>query len=292
MTKLNIEKTSEENLQKLGLTSLQTKIYIALLSSGKESTLTISKTANVDRSNTYRTILRLQNMGLVTRILNTPNLYQAVSMKEAVSTIMNNKRNEYHNLKGVAQELIQTDFTNPKRSQQQEYRFEIIKQKKNMVIKKIIPACENVKESFDLLINKKTFSTGVIGLASDHLKCVRRGIKYRLITEKQDSRFFEKAINVFIIEPNFQLRLISETPQAEIVIEDKKDAFVILNPNSELGERSQLMTDHPGCVEMFQNHFDKVWNQAQECESSNRIVNPKKSKRCNAKALNSCLPYP
>ena len=52
MPNLVLEEREVEDLQKLGLTSLQAKIYMILLYAGKEKTLTLSKAANVDRSNT------------------------------------------------------------------------------------------------------------------------------------------------------------------------------------------------------------------------------------------------
>lgn len=276
MKKSNIEKNREESLQKLGRTSLQAKIYTAIFDAGKEKTLTISKTANVDRSNTYRTILQLQNMGLVTRILNTPNLYQTVPMKDAVSILINHKKDEYYNMQKVAQKLILTGSTNAEEFQQKEYEFKITKKDKKGEEKEIIDACKNIKESFDLLINKKTFSMGVIDLAKEQLNCVKRGIKYRMITEKLNSPYLEKIINVFASEPNFQIRYILKTPKAEIIINDRKNAVITLVPNSGLGERTRLETDHPGCIEMFQNHFDKIWNEAQEYKlESNQAITQK-----------------
>jgi sugar-specific transcriptional regulator TrmB len=280
MKKPNTAENREESLQKLGLTSLQAKIYSTLLDAGKEKTLTISKTANIDRSNTYRTILHLQNIGLVTKILNTPTMYQAVPMKDAVSTLINHKRDEYDNMKNVAQKLILTSSTNAEGFQQKEYEFKITKKDKKSEREEIIDACKNIKESFDLLINKKTFCEGVIDLAKEQLNCVRRGIKYRMITEKIDTQSMEEIINVFTSEPNFQIRYLTETPLAEIVINDRKVAVITLVPDSGLGERTRLETDHPGCVEMFQNHFDKIWNEAQEYKLGDQAMNDRKvSKR-------------
>ena len=280
MKKPNTAENREENLQKLGLTSLQAKIYSTLLDAGKEKTLTISKTANIDRSNTYRTILHLQNIGLVTKILNNPNLYQAVPMKDAVSTLINHKRDEYDNIKKVAQKLILTSSTNAEGFQQKEYEFRINRKDKKSEREEIIASCKNIKESFDLLINRKTFSGGVIDLAKEQLNCVRRGIKYRMITEKLDTQSMEEIINVFTSEPNFQIRYITKTPLAEIVINDRKVAVIMLSPNSGIGERSRLITDHPGCIEMFQNHFDKIWNEAQEYKLGDQAMNDRKvSKR-------------
>jgi sugar-specific transcriptional regulator TrmB len=259
-----LENSRLENLQKLGLTLLQAKIYTIVLDAGKEKILTISKIANVDRSNTYRTILHLQNMGLVEKTLGSPNIYQAIPIRDAVLTLINSKKDEYDKMQKVATKLMQTGLMNDTGFPEKEYEFKIIKKGKKAEIKFIIDSCKDIRESFDLLINKKTFCGGVIDLAKEQLTCVRRGIKYRMVTEKINSKEIQKKLALFMSEPNFQIRYITKAPEAELAIDDKKVAHVVLAPNSGLGERSMLFTNHPGCVEMFQNHFDKIWNEAEE----------------------------
>ncbi len=99
-----------ENLQKLGLTMLQAKIYTVVLDAGKEKIQTISKIANVDRSNTYRTILHLQNIGLVEETLGSPNIYQAIPVKDAVSILIDLKQNEFEKMQKVATKLMRKGF--------------------------------------------------------------------------------------------------------------------------------------------------------------------------------------
>jgi sugar-specific transcriptional regulator TrmB len=265
MSKMSELKDSRlENLQKLGLTPLQARIYTVVLDSGKEKIQTISKIANVDRSNTYRTILHLQNMGLVEKMLGSPNIYQAIPIKDAVSALIDLKKDEYDKMQKVATELMRKDLTNVLGHSEKEYEFKIINMKKRAGIKLVIDACKNIRESFDLLINKQTFCDSVIDLAEEQLTCVRRGIKYRVITEKINSKPLQKKLASFMLESNFQIRYIPKAPEAEMAINDKKVAHIDLLPYFKLGERTQLITDHPACIKMFQNHFDKLWNEAQE----------------------------
>ena len=62
-------------LQKLGLTEIQSKVYLILLSLGKEKVSTIAKMANVDRSNVYKAFDKLQKRKIVSKILGSPNLF-------------------------------------------------------------------------------------------------------------------------------------------------------------------------------------------------------------------------
>jgi hypothetical protein len=68
----------------------------------------------------------------------------------------------------------------------------------------------------------------------------------------------------FIHESLFHLRYVLNAPESEVVINDKKIAYIKLLPNSEIRQQTMLVVNYPGCVEMFQNHFNKVWEQARE----------------------------
>lgn len=266
---LDLDDEKTRNLQKLGLTSQQAKIFLVLVEVGKAKTLTISKIANVDRSNAYRTIQRLQRMGLVIKTLDTPNLYKAIPMEDAVSTLISYQKDKYDKMVESAQKLMQISSANDAQPQKKEYTFEIINRKKETMLKSIIQSCRTVQKSFDLIVNKFTFCEGVIGLANEQLRCINRGIKYRMITEKINTKPFQGIFHSFMEKPNFHLRYTLNAPRAELVICDKKFATVTLLPNSRIGD-PMLITDHLGCVEMFRIYFDKVWNKASEYKLPNK----------------------
>jgi sugar-specific transcriptional regulator TrmB len=261
---MKIEEDIAYKLTQLGLTPLQARIYMILYYSGKDKVLTISKNANIDRSNTYRTILQLENIGLVTKIIGTPNAYQALSLKDAVSNLVNSRKIEYDKIQNTAEDLMSKYPLLSTKPFEKNHEFRMIKMTKEAEQEEIINRCKNIRKSNDLLINKKTFLQGMIDLAPEQLACIRKGIKFRVITEKIKSRPVLKKLGPFIDEPNFQIRYVSNALESEIVINDKKIAYVMLVPYSGLGERTMLIVGHQGCVEMFQSHFEKVWNEAQE----------------------------
>jgi sugar-specific transcriptional regulator TrmB len=261
---MKIEEDIAYKLTQLGLTPLQARIYMILYYSGKNKVLAISKNANIDRSNTYRTILQLENIGLVTKIIGTPNVYQALALKDAVSSLVNSRKMEYNKVQNTAQELMNKYSLLSAKLPEKNHEFRMIKMTKDAEQEEIINRCKIIRESNDLLINKKTFLQGMIDLAPEQLACIRRGVKFRVITEKIKTQRILKKLKPFIAEPNFQIRYTLNAPESELEINDKKIAHVLLVPFSGLGERTMLIVDHQGCVEMFRSHFEKVWNEAQE----------------------------
>jgi sugar-specific transcriptional regulator TrmB len=76
------------------LTPLQAKIYLVSIQGGKEKIKTIARIANIDRSSTYQAVIQLQEIGLIEKILGTPNLYQAAPIEEGVSTLLKHKEDQ------------------------------------------------------------------------------------------------------------------------------------------------------------------------------------------------------
>ncbi|MCW4018512.1 MAG: hypothetical protein NWF00_07545 [Candidatus Bathyarchaeota archaeon] len=272
---LFLEEEYSRSLQKIGLTSLQAKIYMVLVRAGKEKTLTISKMANADRSNTYRTILQLQKMGLVTKILGIPNLYRAVPLKDAVSALIDQKKDEYEEMQEVAEELKRISSADDFTPKARDCEFSIVKTAKEKTRRGAKHCCETAKESIDFILNRKAVFLTIIDLAEYQLGCVKRGVKYRIVSEYIDIDVTKELTN-FIAEPNFQIRYIREEPKTELIIVDKKAAVVSLFPHEEYIKKTQLFSNHSGCIEMFQSHFDKIWNEAHEYPTKNKQKRNKK----------------
>ncbi|MCW4005013.1 MAG: hypothetical protein NWF04_00230 [Candidatus Bathyarchaeota archaeon] len=250
-----------KTLQELGLTQLQARIYIVLIQTEKEKVHEISRIANIDRSSTYQVIEQLQKMGLVEKIIGKPTLYQALPLEKGIPILLNQQKKHYDKIKKSALELVQ-EYKTKNEPAHKGYIFKIVERRKQTEIEDVIEAHNKLKECIDVLINKNAFQECFINLSDLHIKILRRGVKYRLITEKANPKHFDKKFMDVLQEKNCQIRYITDFPKAEVVIRDKTAATVILVPGLGLGKKPALFTDHTGCIEICQNHFDKVWNTA------------------------------
>ncbi len=261
---MRLEEKNLQTLHTLGLTPPQAKIYLASIQAGKESIQIISTIANIDRSNTYQVMSQLQKMGLIIRILGTPIRYEAIPFADAITLLLKFKEDQFIEIQKEAQEAIRLKQTNYATQDRKDYEFKMINHDRDAQIVWIINVCESARESFDLLLNRKTFCGGVIDLAKYQLDCIKRGVKYRVVTERIDSPSIKNKLQAFVAHPNFRIRYLREFPSTQITIQDKKFASIMLLPNSGIVERPSLLTNHKGCVEIFQRYFDDMWNQAQE----------------------------
>lgn len=94
-----VEDERVQTLMNLGLTLLQAKIYLALAQAGKTKIETISKASNIARQDIYRIMPTLQKLGLAEKIVTTPTMYKATPIKEGYYLLLQNKTQEYTELR-------------------------------------------------------------------------------------------------------------------------------------------------------------------------------------------------
>ena len=86
---------SVQTLVDLGLTVLQSKVYITLIKSGPSTGRITAKMAQVAPQDVYRVLTELQEKGLVEKIIAKPAMYKATTFKESISVLLQNKKEEY-----------------------------------------------------------------------------------------------------------------------------------------------------------------------------------------------------
>ena len=100
--------------------------------------------------------------------------------------------------------------------------------------------------------------------AECHLRCLERGVKYRLITEVIDVKYIKKKLNKFLRKPNFEIRFTNYVPSMEICVADNKMVSLSLIPNKAVGKAPFLTSNNTGLIEIVSNHFDTIWKKAKK----------------------------
>ena len=91
----------------LGLTLKQARVYLALSRSRILKISEISRISNVVRPDLYKTLSKLQQLGLVERIIQTPIAYSAIPIEEGVSLLLENKREKFRRIRAETQILLE-----------------------------------------------------------------------------------------------------------------------------------------------------------------------------------------
>jgi sugar-specific transcriptional regulator TrmB len=100
----------------LGLTSRQSKIYLAIAGLEMATAKTISTVSGVRRENVYRIIPQLQEIGLIEKIIDTPIKFRAIEIKDAVLILLNQRIKQTDKLQKEAKIVIK-NFKKKRRTQ-------------------------------------------------------------------------------------------------------------------------------------------------------------------------------
>jgi sugar-specific transcriptional regulator TrmB len=275
-------------LNNLGLTTLQAKVYLTLSYNGKATIKTISKLANMDRANVYRTINTLQQLGLVQQIIGFPNIYEAIPLQSAIKILMEHKKQTEREIEEqIGYYLEENAIPQPTSAEDTESKFIMIPQKEAF-IKKLRSELDNVQESAEIFATARCFPE----IMEYFSKCNRSSdpkVKLRVLVEKSGSeKTVPKEPKLLLDNLKCEVRNTGTCPPVDILVFDSKKALVVIDPTLELGYSPALWTNHTGLVAIIQDYFEKLWSQAQTSKpittietsiAPEKIKQPKKIKQ-------------
>ena len=177
-------------LVELGLTRLQAKTYLCLVSLGRAKASRIADELGMVRPEVYRILSELMKKRLVTKLLGGPTKYEASDPEHGLHRLLNE-------FSGKAQELVaQYDkvssvIENSIRSiEPPESEFRLLPGR-NHVIESTVGMIDRAHSSFDVVYSKwgmarlTRSSSGRRSLAAAH----RRGVQIRIICEIDKSNY-------------------------------------------------------------------------------------------------------
>jgi sugar-specific transcriptional regulator TrmB len=251
----------------LGLTLVQARVYLALVESGRSRISAIAKISKVARPDIYRTLSKLQELGLVEKIIETPLEYRAIPMNEGLSLLLETKTEQYEKLRSETRILLHTaKMQKPgKKKHITGPQFVLIPQGKT-VIERIKTAIEKAQLSIDLVLSWKRFSHGI---ASDFAESIEiawaKNVKTRFIIESPlKSKTAEQLIQFCKAKPSCQIRFTRNHPRTVFGIYDKKEVFVIVFSKTGLPGSPALWSNNPSLIALADDYFEKLWFTAIE----------------------------
>jgi sugar-specific transcriptional regulator TrmB len=261
----------------LGLTLKQARVYMALVESGSLRISAISKISKVARPDVYQTLLKLQKLGLVERIIETPLKYRAIPMNEALSLLLKTKTEQYEKVRAETRMLLDTVKTKRLNSTNQLEVPQFVLIPKGRTIKRIKTAIEKAQISMDLVLSWKRFSCGIASTFAESIEIAwAKNVKIRFIIESPSKSKTAKELVQFCREKPFsQIKFIRHYPAIVLGIYDKKEAFLIVKPEKDLPGSPALWSNNPGLIALAKDYFETLWLTAME--SNHR--NPRKHRK-------------
>jgi sugar-specific transcriptional regulator TrmB len=254
-----------QTLTDLGLILREAKVYSALLKSGSSKVSTISKLSMVARPDVYRTLNRLQELGLVEKIVATPFEFKAVPLDIGLQFLLKNKAEEYNQLKVKTKLLLREFKPNGahKAPEIEGTQFVLIPQGA-MVVNRIDEAIESAQSRVDFFLSWKNFSRAITTIFAEGAQKARSGgVRFNFVVEDPEDGGAKELATIFCRKnPAFQLRFVHTHPKTEMGIFDGKQLFIIVNPQEELPHSPVLWSNNKSLLELAQGYFDGLWLNA------------------------------
>ncbi len=256
MSKINEEYI--RTLENLGLSLLQSKIYLFLANLGTVDVKTIAKTSNIAKQDIYRIIQSLEKLGLVERAIAKPMLYKPLPVKEALTLLLKKEKQKYMETKKDVERMSENLITDTLIPFPPEMQF-IITTERTRLLKVLRKLADSAKSSLDGVAPLKMNCTSFVENYPYLKNAAKRGVKIRFILRQTNQELLTKykfeSENALI-----EFRYIPESVRLfGFNVFDDKEAILAISENEPM---PSLWTNNLNVVHLVKSHFERIWAEA------------------------------
>ena len=252
-------------LNELGLNPSQAKAYLALAKAGIMTAHELSRASNIARPHVYTILAELEEAGLVATVMGTPERFQAISIEEAVSILLQRRIKKTAELQEKASRLTMNFKGNQSSMTPQENIQFILIPNKDAIYAKAEKMLINVQKSFNFIcLTRRMISW--LSLYLPHFEgALARKVDCKVVMPKPNSDIdIWKPIETLRNYPNFNLRLVSKEPKFGFSVWDSSEVLLTTLPLDSPRPATTLWSNNRGLVDLCQEHFDCIWAKAKK----------------------------
>lgn len=248
-------------LQRLGLTLVQARTYLALHETGSATADTIAKTAHIARQHIYEPLQALEKMGLVQRTLGSPPIYKMVPVQEAVNILMENRNRESCELRDQANVLIEKLQKDPMTIISNEQEHTAFLKGIEAFTNKADKALKNAQICFNGTASVELFRHGMFFSGVYHRRALKNGVRYRHIISKPEKQAVQLGDEDLGDNPLWKVRFSPWPLHFQMTIIDNKEVFISTKPQL-TKECTYYWSTNKCFLILAQNYFESLWNQS------------------------------
>lgn len=247
-----------KTLMDLGLTLVQAKTYLTLVSADSLTIKEISKLSGIPRTDLYRVMNELAEQSLIEKIISTPQKFKAVPIDDVLTNLITKKKQETKKITKEARNLRKRFEKKPKEKLENAAKFILIPSKR--IPNKIAEAIDQTNNSVNLVVNLARFSRG-FDVFSEKLKgSWQRKVRWRIIIEiSPNTNLPNFQINAFQNNPLCEIRYYPYPVNTATGIYDQKQVFIIENPKAGLSDSPALWTNNKSLISLVKDYFEILW---------------------------------
>jgi sugar-specific transcriptional regulator TrmB len=267
---LLIQEEYVQVLAELGLTHLQAKVYVALLSLKTANARNVQRQSNVARQDVYRILSELEEKDLVEKVIAKPARFRPLPANEAISILLQRRKEESRQLRKKAIITFRNFNSNCVEASPVDEGSQFILLSRSETnptahIDKLGEAVDNAQTSvmcqttFQLFMKVKFMDEQI------WKRAVKRGVKFRFIVERRrESEKLELTLDPALKNAEcFEIRWSRTRPPACVLLVDGREAFCRIGLNV---ESSVLWSVAPRFVAMIKDYFETKWKSMEHSQ--------------------------
>ncbi|MFX1261433.1 MAG: MEDS domain-containing protein [Promethearchaeota archaeon] len=255
---------SARKLSEFGLTPYEAKVYLAAVKLGPTSASKVSKIAKIRREEVYRTLPKLEKVGLIDRILGRPVKIRAMPIEEALSFLISRKeeqaKQELSNLYSMRENILDSLEAEPEEMDLDEemHHFTLISEK-DAVSARTSALISNARTSIDIVDSGADIVRFILNYADALENTNKRVVKVRILTVCPDKEeTIPEALQKHVPNNSFDLRYVETLPSRYVMV-DRKQVLITTTPDGTLSDLKCLWTDDPSLVGLIERDFEEQY---------------------------------
>jgi sugar-specific transcriptional regulator TrmB len=266
-----------KTLSDLGLTRLDSKIYIYLAKKGPQKGKDISKALKVQKQQLYRSLKKLQRKAIVSATLEHPASFSAVSFEKILDLFIRAKLEEVQNIQYEKSKLLSSwEAIKIGATPDTAARFMVI-EGRNIIYSRIKQMINETKSQLAIISTVTGLArTDLFGLLDSGFKHPQLSkVQFRLLTHLSKENV--SIMQALLTEtPKTKLRFEIRNPNLgrglfpQMVIRDEEEVMFFINPKVDgfLPEQDYLClwTNCKSLIHSFLTMFEELWRNSTDIE--------------------------
>ena len=264
---LNGEQTALENkiqvLTKLGITSMQARIYICLYASGKTQAKTLSSLCRLPRQDVYKTLNELYDIGLVEKALTRPVEFRAIPASRCISLLISRKKKRNKEIEQSARIMFSSSAERSFENKDADFAQILLVPKREPVSLKARDMVNLAQHSICVVSPHQNLFPWVQEDSKEIEKALARQVKIHFITDSNGNKDPPSEFHgIFRNGSTPEIRHVPHPPAVSLGIYDHKKLILELSSTRGFLGSDVIITENPSLVDMANKYFQLLWNQA------------------------------
>lgn len=255
---------SSKILSDFGLTPSQARVYAAIVQVGITPIGKVSQLSKVRREEVYRLLPKLEEKGLIERILGNPVKVKATPVDEALSNLIREEQERTNNrlseLNAKKEQFLTYSRSNNVTPEPEAISFSLITEGSGRFLKSS-DMIKEAKRKIDIVMSRHYIPQFVASHTDELREATTKGILIRIIThEPEGEDLIPMVLERYLPKrESVSLRYAHQLPNRYIIVDDR-EALVSTSTEASLTRGPILWSNSGSLIAFMAEDFQNLWN--------------------------------